>query len=33
MVQAEAGRTIDQYTLKKQLGDGQFGVGWLATDS
>jgi MAP/microtubule affinity-regulating kinase len=33
MVQAKQGRTIEHYTLKKQLGDGQFGVGWLAHDS
>jgi serine/threonine protein kinase len=32
MVEAAEGRTIDHYTLKKQLGDGQFGVGWLAHD-
>jgi protein-serine/threonine kinase len=33
MVEAAEGRTIDHYVLKKQLGDGQFGVGWLAHDT
>jgi len=33
MVSAAAGRTIEHYTLQKPLGDGQFGVGWLARDT
>jgi serine/threonine protein kinase len=33
MVTAAEGRTIEHYTLVKALGDGQFGVGWLARDT
>jgi serine/threonine protein kinase len=33
MVSADKGTTIEQYELEKPLGDGQFGVGWLAKDT
>jgi hypothetical protein len=33
MISKKGGRTIDHYALKKQLGDGTFGVGWIADNT
>jgi serine/threonine protein kinase len=33
MVQTTSGHTIEHYKLIRQLGDGQFGVGYLAQDT